>query len=140
MKTRLLGVLATATVLSSSALALAEPAPDKFIGDFGKPPPAEMIGDTGESSPPGVIGDIGKPASITQKNLSLPPGVYEGPSGALIQVTQSLSQDGAASDLAAKGIIIIQNMPVDGRYIGPGGASLLVQHGIIIVQNKPAPR
>ena len=43
------------------------------------------------------------------------------------------------SDLAAKGIIIVNGRPADGSYVGPGGASFLVKEGIIIVETKPAP-
>ena len=73
-----------------------------------------------------------------QRTQALVPGSYVGPNGQHIQIKRTMIKGGAASDLATKGIII-ENRPVDGRYVGPGGANFLVQHGIIIVNPEPSP-
>ena len=70
---------------------------------------------------------------------ALPPGTYQGPGGQTIEVKQALALGGKASDLAAKGIIIIDGRPAEGSYVGPGGASFRVEEGMIIVQNVAAP-
>ena len=70
--------------------------------------------------------------STIQRAQALIPGTYKGPTGQRIQIKQTMTRRGAAADLAAKGIIVIDAVPVDGRYVGPGGASFLVQRGIII--------
>ena len=70
---------------------------------------------------------------------ALLPGTYQGPEGQKIEVKEALTLGGKASDLAAKGLIIVHGRPADGSYVGPGGASFLVEKGIIIVETKPAP-
>ena len=77
--------------------------------------------------------------NITQRTQALVPGYYVGPNGQRIQIKQAMTKGGAASDLAAKGIVIVNGKPADGKYVGPGGASFLVQRGIIIINTKPSP-
>ena len=70
---------------------------------------------------------------------ALPPGTYQGPEGQTIEVKEALALGGKASDLAAKGLIIVNGRPAEGGYVGPGGASFRVEGGSIIIDNLPAP-
>jgi hypothetical protein len=58
------------------------------------------------------------------------PGTYKGPGGQTIQVKQAMGRGGKASDLAAKGIIIVEIKPT-------GKAGDESAKGIIITENKP---
>jgi hypothetical protein len=98
-----------------------------------------------------------------QPAAALPLGTYQGPEGETIEVKEPLSLGGKASDLAAKGIVIVNGRPAegsrggqasdstakaieivngrltDGVYVGPGGASFRVEGENIIIDNAPAP-
>ena len=93
----------------------------------------------GEDAPSQRITPQVKEGVAVQPAPALQPGTYQGPEGQTIQLKQALTGGGKASDLAAKGLIIVHGRPADGSYVGPGGASFLVEKGIIIVETKPAP-
>ncbi len=110
----------------------------------------------GEDKPTKQVAPELKSEVVALPALTLAPATYTGPGGQTIQLKQALPGGGKVSDLAAKGIIIIDNKPTgkagdesakgiiiidnkpaDGTYTAPDGTSFLVQRGIIIVDNKP---
>ena len=74
--------------------------------------------------------------STSQSTQAIVPGSYVGPNKQRIQVKSTMKKGGDVSELAAKGIIIVNTKPADGRYVGPGGASFLVRDGIIAAGNQ----
>jgi len=93
----------------------------------------------GEEAPSQKTTPQAKERVAVQPAPALQPGTYQGPGGQTIEVKQALALGGKSSDLAAKGIIIIDGRPAEGSYVGPGGASFRVEGGSIIIDNLPAP-
>lgn len=71
-----------------------------------------------------------------QRTQAIVPGSYVGPNGQRIKIKRTIKKGGDVSELAAKGIIIVNSKPADGRYVGPGGVSFLVRDGIIAAGNQ----
>jgi hypothetical protein len=93
----------------------------------------------GEDAPSQKTTPQAKETVAVQPAPALPPGTYQGPEGQKIEVKEALTLGGKASDLAAKGLIIVNGRPADGSYVGPGGARFVVEEGIVVVDTRPAP-